>query len=92
MTAEIPPTAGPTSSQERLAAVDVSNPMDIQQEQDGSIPGEFDAAMSQGEAWNNSIGELWHSGAGYGSGGFEITAPEAADDWPTGMMFPHQGP
>ena len=91
-----PPTDGPVVAAPapavNIAYQDASSPMPQAAPYDASIPGEYAAAMAQGEAWNASARPLWDSAAGYGSGGFQITAPAAADDWPTGMMFPHQGP
>ena len=92
MTVPQPPTAGPVPASERLAAEDHGEPPDIQAPLDSSIAGEFAAAESAGNAWCAEGGTLWHSPQGGMSGGYTIGAPEAADDWPTDVSFPHQGP
>jgi hypothetical protein len=92
MTAPIPPQSGPITSPERLAAEDHGVPPDIQQPYDGSIPGEFASAMAAGDAWCASAAQWANSPQGDGLQGYTLDDPQAADDWPTGMAFPHQGP
>ena len=86
------PTAGPEDPSIRLAEVQGATTTDIQAPLDSSIPGEAAAAESAGDAWCAEGGTLWHSPQGGMSGGYTIGAPEAADDWPTDVSFPHQGP
>ena len=86
------PTAGPEDPSVRLADVETGTIMEIQAPYDGSIPGEVAAAVSAGNAWCAGAAEWADSPQGAGLGGFTLESPAAADDWPTGMSFPHQGP
>jgi hypothetical protein len=86
------PTAGPEDPSVRLSEVDTGTIMDIQAPYDGSIPGEVAAAVSAGEAWCAGGAQWADSPQGAGLGGFTLDCPPAADDWPTGMNVPHQGP
>lgn len=96
MTAPIPPTAGAMAGTpaEKLAGAPTGTPMDIRAPYDDSIPGEMAAAVEAGKAWNAAAGELWHSEAGFGSGGFTIAQedPDGDAEWPTDVSFPHAGP
>ena len=92
MTVPIPPTDGPISAEARLAAEDHGVAPDIQAPYDASIPGEFATATSAGNAWCAGASEWADSPQGAGEGGFSLDSPAAADDWPTGMSFSHQGP
>ena len=94
MTSPMPPAAGAMAgtAEERYAAVDPSTPMDIQAPYDASIPGEVADAVSAGKAWCDGAAEWADSPQGAGLGGFSLESPQAADDWPTGMSFSHQGP
>ena len=86
------PTSGPEDPSVRLADVETSTIMEIVAPADGSIPGEFAAATSAGNAWCAGASEWADSAQGAGLGGFTLDSPQAADDWPTGMSFSHQGP
>ena len=86
------PTSGPEDPSVRLADVETATIMEIMASADGSIPGEFDAATSAGNAWCAGASEWADSPQGAGLGGFSLDSPAAADDWPTGMSFSHQGP
>ena len=88
----LPPTAGPEDPSVRLSEVESGTIMEIQAPYDGSIPGEVAAAVSAGNAWCAGAAKWADSAQGAGLGGFSLDSPEAADDWPTGMSFPHQGP
>ena len=94
----VPSPLSPTASgAEVLAEARLNQQMpatstDIQAPADGSIPGEFATATSAGEAWCAGASEWADSPQGAGLGGFSLDSPAAADDWPTGMSFSHQGP
>lgn len=94
MTAPLPPTSGPTTSQERLAAEDHGVPPDIA----AALPdlsGITEQAVAAGEAWNAGGAEWADSDQGAGAGGFTLGGdhPAGADgDWNADMSFPHQGP
>jgi hypothetical protein len=96
MTAPLPPTSGPISSQERLAAEDHGTPPDIQApSQVAAVTAEFDGATAAGKAWQSQAGQVLESPQGFGSGGYSITMPDPDGDEPwssSSMMFPHQGP
>jgi len=92
MTAPLPPQSGPVSPEERYAAQDNGVPPDIQAPYDASIPGEFATATSAGDAWCAGAAQWADSPQGAGAGGFSLESPSAADDWPTNLSFPHQGP
>ena len=90
-----PPTDGPVvaapAPEINIANQDSSNPMP----QAADLPdlsGTFASATMAGQAWCNDAGEILDSPAGFGLDGYIITADDMAPDWPTGMMFPHQGP
>jgi len=94
MTAPLPPTDGPVSSEQRLAAEDNGVSPDIQAPlQD--LSGIAAEAVSAGEAWQSG-GAAWaDSPQGAGLGGWTLGGdhPAGADgDWPEDMSFGHQGP
>jgi hypothetical protein len=86
------PTSGPEDPSIRLAEVETATIMEIVAPYDASIPGEVAAAVSAGDAWCAGAAEWADSPQGAGLGGFSLDSPQAADDWPTGMPFSHQGP
>ena len=86
------PTAGPEDPSIRLSEVDTATIMDIRAPYDASIPGEVAAATAAGEAWCAGAAVWADSPQGAGLGGFSLDSPAAADDWPTSMNVPHQGP
>jgi hypothetical protein len=90
MTAPLPPTSGPVSSQERLAAEDHGTPPDIQ----APLPdlGAMAAdAESAGKAWCAGASKWATSPQGAGEGGFTLGGATAGD-WDSNVSFPHQGP
>jgi hypothetical protein len=94
MTAPLPPTSGPISSQERLAAEDHGTPPDIQAPLPDLAAMAADAE-STGKAWCAGASEWADSDQGAGEGGFTLAGghPAGADgDWPDSMSFSHQGP
>ena len=56
------------------------------------LSGTVAGATSAGIAWSNEAGTILNSPQGFGLDGYVVTDDPAAADWPTGMMFPHQGP
>jgi len=94
MTAPLPPTDGPVSSEQRLAAEDHGTPPDIQ----AALPdlsAMAASAVSTGNAWCAGASEWADSPQGAGEGGFTLAGghPSGADgEWPDSMQFPHQGP
>jgi hypothetical protein len=94
MTAPLPPTDGPVSSQERLAAEDHGTPMGIIADHP-DLSGITDQAVSLGEAWNAGAAQWADSPQGDGLGGYTLAGdqPAGADGtWNSDMSFPHQGP
>ncbi len=95
--AELPPTEGPVgdgTAQERLSAQDAGVPPGILAPLE-DLTGITAGAEAAGNAWQESIGPLLDSPAGYGSDGFEIEGdhPTGADgNWPSSMAFEHEGP
>jgi hypothetical protein len=90
MTAPLPPTEGPVSAEQRLAAEDHGTPPDIQ----APLPdlGAMAAdAESSGKAWNAGAAEWAASPQGAGEGGFTLGGATAGE-WDSDVSFPHQGP
>ena len=90
MTAPLPPTAGPVSAEQRLAAEDHGTPPDIQAPLPdlGSMAAD---AESSGKAWCAGASEWATSDQGAGEGGFTLGGATAGD-WDSNVSFPHQGP
>lgn len=94
MTAPLPPTSGPVTSQERLAAEDHGVPPDIQAPLP-DLSGMAAEAVSAGEAWNAGAADWADSPQGDGLDGYTLGGdrPSGADgDWPSDMSFGHRGP
>jgi hypothetical protein len=94
MTAPLPPTEGPVSAADRLAAQDNGTAPDIQAPL-LDLSGTAAAAVSAGDAWCAGAAGWADSPQGAGLGGFTLQGdhPSGADgDWPVDMSFPHQGP
>ena len=90
MTAPLPPTDGPVSSEQRLAAEDHGTPPDIQ----APIPDLSSmaaAAESSGKAWCAGASEWADSPQGAGEGGFTLGGATPGE-WDSNVSFPHQGP
>ncbi len=91
MTAPLPPTAGPVSAEQRLAAEDHGTPPDIQ----APLPdlGAMAAdAESAGNAWCAGASKWADSPQGAGEGGFTLGNEGATGEWDSDVSFPHQGP
>jgi hypothetical protein len=91
MTAPLPPTSGPVSSQERLAAEDHGVPPDIFAPLP-DLAGTAAAAESAGEAWCAGASQWADSAQGAGEGGFTLGNEGATGEWDSDVSFPHQGP
>jgi hypothetical protein len=91
MTAPLPPTEGPVSSQERLAAEDHGTAMEIIADHP-DLSGTVQAAESAGNAWNAGASQWADSPQGAGAGGFTLTDEGATGEWDSDVSFPHQGP
>jgi hypothetical protein len=91
MTAPLPPTSGPVSSQERLAAEDHGTPPDIQAPLP-DLSAMTENAVSAGKAWCGGAAEWAESAQGAGGGGFNLTDEGATGEWDSDVSFPHQGP
>ena len=93
MTVPQPPTAGETALSAKLdASLQGGTGPDIEAAPDSSIAGEAAAAESAGKAWCAGAADWADSPQGDGMSGYSLGSPQAADDWPTDMSFPHQGP
>ena len=91
MTCPIPPTDGPVTSDQRLAAEDHGTPPDIQ----APLPdlGAMAAdAVSAGMAWNSGASAWAESDQGAGLGGWTLTDEGATGEWDSNVAFSHQGP
>ena len=90
-----PPTDGPVvaapAPEVNIANQDASNPMPRPAPLE-DLAGTVAGATSAGNAWSNEAGKILNSPQGFGLDGYIVTDDPAAADWPTGMMFPHQGP
>lgn len=94
MTAPLPPTSGPASAQERLAAEDNGTAPDIQAPLP-DLAAMAAEAESAGKAWNSGAASWAESPQGDGLGGYTLAGdhPSGADGvWPEDMSFPHEGP
>jgi len=91
MTAPLPPTDGPVSAEQRLAAEDHGVAPDIQAPLPdlGSMAAE---AESAGKAWCAGASEWADSPQGAGEGGFTLGNEGATGEWDSNVSFPHQGP
>ena len=91
MTAPMPPVDGPVPLGDRLdpslqggVTGDTSAPLT-------DLSGAAADAEGAGKAWLAEAGPLMDSGQGY-QDGRNVTAEQAAPEWPTDVSFPHQGP
>ena len=91
MTAPLPPTDGPVSSEQRLAAEDHGVAPDIQA-QLPDLSAMAASAVSTGEAWCAGASEWADSVQGAGEGGFTLGNEGATGEWDSDVSFPHQGP
>ena len=91
MTAPLPPTAGPVSAEQRLAAEDHGTAPDIQAPLPdlGSMAAD---AESAGNAWCAGASKWADSPQGAGEGGFTLGNEGATGEWDSDVSFPHQGP
>jgi hypothetical protein len=90
MTVPIPPTSGPSTSQERLAAEDHGTPPDIQAPLP-DLSAMTESAVSAGKAWCAGASEWAVSPQGAGEGGFSLGGATAGE-WDSNVSFSHQGP
>ena len=90
MTAPLPPTDGPVSSEQRLAAEDHGVAPDIQA-QLPDLSAMAASAVSTGEAWCTGASEWADSPQGAGEGGFSLGGATPGP-WDSDVSFPHQGP
>jgi hypothetical protein len=90
MTAPLPPTAGPVSAEQRLAAEDHGVAPDIQAPLPDLAAMAADAE-SAGKSWCAGAEEWATSPQGAGEGGFTLGGATAGD-WDSNVSFPHQGP
>ena len=91
MTAPLPPTSGPTSAEERLAAEDNGTAMEIIAPHP-DLSGMAADAVSSGDAWCAGASQWADSPQGAGSDGFTLGNEGATGEWDSNVSFPHQGP